>query len=114
MSVRACILLYNGSSSVLLVRFCERGARVNCWEYKNCREDVFKICPAYPEDGSACYTLSGVKCGESMQEFASLDEQVGYCSKCSFYAYKRRGLNNGSTSMPSIIDNDNSDTALPD
>ncbi len=62
---------------------------MNCWEYKNCPEEVFKICPAYPDSGSACYMVTGVKCGEGTIEFVSLDEQVGYCDKCDFYAQQR-------------------------
>lgn len=62
---------------------------MNCWEYKNCPEEVFNICPAYPESGSACYTITGVKCVEGKIEFASLDEQVAHCGKCDFYAHIR-------------------------
>ncbi len=63
---------------------------MNCWEYKNCPEEVFKICPAYPDSGSACYMVMGVKCGENNMEFASLDAQVDHCEKCDFYAHQRR------------------------
>ena len=58
---------------------------MNCWEYKKCAEDVFKTCPAYPDSGSRCWMLAGVKlqCGE--KGFSSLDEQIAYCGKCDFY-----------------------------
>ncbi len=62
---------------------------MNCWEHKNCQEDVFKICPAYPECGSACYMVTGVKCDEGKIEFASLDEQIAHCGKCDFFAHQR-------------------------
>jgi hypothetical protein len=85
---------------------------MNCWEYKNCREDVFKICPAYPENGSTCYTVADVKCGEGMKEFASLDEQVAYCGKCDFYTRERRGSKYGNTSVTAVVDNDNENTTI--
>lgn len=69
---------------------------MNCWEYKNCQEEVFKICPAYPQSGFACYTIAGVKCGEGQIEFASLDEQVAHCGKCDFYAHQRGGIKTAS------------------
>jgi len=59
---------------------------VNCWEYKNCPEEVFSICPAYPNSGSVCYRITGVKCLEGNAECASVDEQVAYCGRCNFYA----------------------------
>jgi hypothetical protein len=62
---------------------------VNCWEFRNCPEDVFKICPAYPDSGSGCWTVTGVKCGDGMREFASLDEQIAHCGRCDFYARER-------------------------
>jgi hypothetical protein len=66
---------------------------------------VFKICPAYPESGSTCYTVTGVKCGEGEIEFASLDEQVAYCGKCDFYAHQRSGSKYSIASMTKIEHN---------
>ncbi len=86
---------------------------MNCWEYKNCREEVFKICPAYPESGSACYTVTGVKCGEGKVEFASLDEQVAHCGRCEFYAHQRNGIKYRIASTEIVL-NDNSNPAIPD
>ncbi len=60
---------------------------MNCWEYKNCAEEVFKTCPAYPDSGSGCWTLAGVKCQGGEKEFSSLDEQIACCSRCDFYAH---------------------------
>jgi len=78
------ILLYIRLNSSL---FYERWAeRMNCWEYKNCAEEVFKICPAYPDSGSVCWMLAGVKCQGRKQGFSSLDEQIAYCGRCDFYA----------------------------
>jgi len=62
---------------------------MNCWEFKNCPEGVFNTCPAFPENGSACYTITGVKCVEGKIESASLDEQVAHCGKCDFYEHIR-------------------------
>jgi len=63
-----------------------RAERVNCWEYKNCAEEVFKTCPAYPDSGSGCWMLAGVKCQGGEKGFSSLDEQINYCGRCDFYA----------------------------
>ena len=60
---------------------------MNCWEYKKCSEEVFKTCPAYPESGSGCWTLAGVKCQGRERGFSSLDEQIAHCGKCDFYAH---------------------------
>ncbi len=62
---------------------------MNCWEYNNCAEDVFKTCPAYPDSGSGCWMLAGVKCQGKENECSSLDEQIACCSKCDFYAQGR-------------------------
>jgi hypothetical protein len=59
---------------------------MNCWEYKNCAEEVFTTCPAYPDSGSNCWTLASVKCQDGEKEFSSLDEQIACCSRCDFYA----------------------------
>ena len=61
---------------------------MNCWEYKNCAEEVFKTCPAYPDSGSGCWMLTGVKCQDGEKEFSSLDEQVAFCGRCDFYAHR--------------------------
>ena len=63
---------------------------MNCWEYKNCAEEVFKTCPAYPDSGSGCWMLAGVKCQGREKEFSSLDEQIAYCGRCDFYAQRER------------------------
>ena len=59
---------------------------MNCWEYKNCAEEVFKTCPAYPNSGSGCWMLAGVKCQCGEKGFSSLDEQIACCGRCDFYA----------------------------
>jgi len=60
---------------------------MNCWEYKNCAEEVFKTCPAYPDSGSGCWMLEGVKCQSGEKEFSSLDEQIACCGRCDFYTH---------------------------
>ena len=65
---------------------------MNCWEYKNCAEAVFKTCPAYPDSGSHCWVLAGVKCQGGEKEFSSLDEQISCCGRCDFYGRARYGL----------------------
>lgn len=66
---------------------------MNCWEYKNCAEEVFKTCAAYPDSGSGCWMLAGVECKCGEKGFSSLDEQIAYCGRCAFYAHAR-ALNN--------------------
>lgn len=84
-------LKWSVSPFLHMLALWKEGTIVNCWEYKNCGEEVRKTCPAYPESGSACYMITGVKCDDGKIEFASVDEQVAYCSNCGFYAHKRRG-----------------------
>lgn len=65
---------------------------MNCWEYKNCPEEVLQNCPAYPENGSDCWLVTGVQCDDGKIEFASLEEQIVYCGKCGFHAgLKKKG-----------------------
>jgi hypothetical protein len=79
------MLLFKSLNSSL---FYERWAeRMNCWEYKNCAEEVFKTCPAYPDSGSGCWMLAGVKCQSGEKEFSSLDEQIACCGRCDFYTH---------------------------
>jgi hypothetical protein len=79
------MLLFKSLNSSL---FYERWAeRMNCWEYKNCAEAVFKTCPAYPDSGSGCWMLEGVKCQSGEKEFSSLDEQIACCGRCDFYTH---------------------------
>jgi hypothetical protein len=77
------LLLKSLNSSLFYERWAEK---VNCWEYKNCSEEVFKTCPAYPDRGSGCWMLAGVKCQGGEIGFSSLDEQIAYCGRCDFYA----------------------------
>lgn len=65
-----------------------RAELVNCWEYNNCAKEVFTTCPAYPDSGSRCWMLAGVKCQDGEKEFSSLDEQIACCSKCDFYNHE--------------------------
>lgn len=58
---------------------------MNCWEFKNCMNETFQTCPAYPENGLDCWMVIGVKCDSGKIEKATLDEQVGYCRKCDYY-----------------------------
>ena len=44
-------------------------------------------CPAYPDRGSGCWMLTGVKCQGGEKEFSSLDEQIACCGRCDFYAH---------------------------
>jgi hypothetical protein len=81
------MLLFDNLSTSLF--HGRRAEIVNCWEYKNCSEAVFKTCPAYPGNGSGCWMLSGVKC-QGRKEFSSLDEQIAFCGRCDFYAHMER------------------------
>jgi len=83
--------------------------KMNCWEHQNCREEVFKMCPAYPESGSDCYTVAGVKCNRGQIEFSSLDAQIGYCRTCDFYARQLTGIKTALRHMTEIMINENGD-----
>jgi hypothetical protein len=59
---------------------------MNCWEFKNCPEETYKKCPAYPYGGLDCWKVTGTKCDRGKYEMASLEEKVLFCRKeCAFY-----------------------------
>jgi len=57
-------------------------ASVNCWEYVDCnREDQ---CPAYPNDGRVCFSVTGTICRGEVQ--GTYQEKIKKCRElCDFY-----------------------------
>ena len=55
---------------------------MTCWEVLQCGKE--KACPAYPEYGSCCWSVTGTLCcGDNR---AAYEEKIGYCRQgCKFY-----------------------------
>jgi hypothetical protein len=63
-----------------------REEHMNCWEFKNCKKEVYEACPAYPAKGLDCWKVSGTKCDGGKYEKATLQEKIHFCrSSCEFY-----------------------------
>ncbi len=59
---------------------------MNCWEFKNCPEEIRTKCPAYPLRGKDCWKVTGTKCEGGTIEKSSLAEKIEFCRKeCDFY-----------------------------
>ncbi len=58
------------------------GAVVNCWDYQKCgKQDE---CPAYPNFGKTCFSVSGTYCRGAIQ--GAYKEKIQFCRKeCDFY-----------------------------
>ncbi len=69
--------------------------QIDCWTAKNCgripggdKVAELGVCPAYPEDGKACWKVAGTFCGGKPQ--GSMAQKLSSCMECEFY----RQLNN--------------------
>ena len=59
---------------------------MNCWEFKNCPQETYENCPAYPDRGLDCWKVTGTKCDKGKYEMATLKEKIEFCRyKCDFY-----------------------------
>lgn len=59
-------------------------AKLKCWEYRNCPEDVKKQCPAFLENkGRRCWRVNGTLCRGQRQ--GSIVEKLAECLKCDAY-----------------------------
>ncbi len=56
---------------------------VLCWEIKNCPEGRRNGCPAYPDNGSDCWMVTGTRCGG--EEQGTYQDKMGNCRKCDTY-----------------------------
>lgn len=59
---------------------------MNCWEFKDCDENIRIKCPAYPDKGKKCWKVTGTKCEGGIIEKSTLMEKILYCrNNCNFY-----------------------------
>ena len=59
---------------------------MTCWEYNNCPKDTYEECPAYPQTGHDCWTVTGKKYNKGNSEAASFFEKLYFCkSNCNFF-----------------------------
>lgn len=54
-----------------------------CWDVKNCPDDRRSNCPAFPNSGSECWSVTGTLCGG--QEQGTYHEKMANCRKCNVY-----------------------------
>lgn len=54
-----------------------------CWDVKNCPTDRRNGCPAYPNTGHECWSVTGTLCGG--QEQGTYQEKMANCRKCNVY-----------------------------
>lgn len=68
----------------------EAEERLPCWVFKKCGREKggnkvheMGVCPAWPDDGYSCATVTGTFCGGTVQEtFAT---KIGSCAKCDYF-----------------------------
>ncbi len=58
-------------------------SNVTCWEMKNCPNERRDNCPAYPNDGGKCWTVTATLCGGTEQ--GTYHEKMVSCRKCDVY-----------------------------
>lgn len=76
------------------------GGTVPCWEYKQCgrekggkKEKEMGVCPAWPNHGYSCASVTGTYCGGVVQE--SFAKKIANCAKCDFFkstSYDRESI----------------------
>jgi hypothetical protein len=59
---------------------------MTCWEYNSCPKDKYEKCPAYPQNGHDCWTVTGRKYGCGKNEAPSFFEKLFFCkNSCDFF-----------------------------
>jgi len=76
-------LLTAGGAGWKTAQASEADSGVRCWEVMNCPGERRGKCPAYPEDGNGCWTVTGTLCGGKMQ--GSYKEKMAGCRRCDVY-----------------------------
>ena len=54
----------------------------NCWENKKCGKE--SLCPAYPNSGRICWSVTGTICAGKVQ--LGFTDKKEKCKECGFYA----------------------------
>lgn len=58
--------------------------KVQCWEFLKCPTDRKEKCPAYPNQGRICFSVSGTLCRGELQ--GNYQAKKPEClAKCDFY-----------------------------
>ena len=59
---------------------------MTCWEYNNCPKEVHENCPAYPDNGRDCWTVTERKYNCGNIEAPSFFEKLYFCKyNCTFF-----------------------------
>ncbi len=70
---------------------CKTGGKaLPCWVHKNCgrekdgkKEKEMGVCPAWPDHGFSCASVTGTYCGGVVQE--TFAKKIANCAKCDFF-----------------------------
>jgi len=74
------------------------GVEIHCWEIKNCPTDRRNTCPAYPNDGSKCWMVTGTLCGGIEQ--GSYHQKMTKCNQCDVYLKVHKSSHPAHTAKP--------------
>lgn len=90
---------------------CESGAQGKsepCWVHKGCgrekggkKEKEMGICPAWPNHGFSCASVTGTYCGGVIQE--TFAKKIANCAKCDYFKsshYDRQSIHNAFDASP--------------
>ncbi|WP_243451239.1 methyl-accepting chemotaxis protein [Desulfovibrio psychrotolerans] len=85
------------------------GKAVPCWVHKNCgrekggkKEKEMGVCPAWPDHGFSCASVTGTYCGGVVQE--TFAKKIANCAKCDFFKsthYDRESIHAAFEKAPS-------------
>ncbi len=89
--VGSLISLVRGAGSDAGIVISAPKNKVTCWEMLNCPTERRNNCPAYPDKGGQCWTVTSTLCGGKEQ--GSYREKMAGCRKCNVYeaAYDNKG-----------------------
>ena len=59
---------------------------MTCWKYNNCPKDKYEECPAYPDNGRDCWSVTEKKYDKGKSEASSILEKLYLCkNNCNFF-----------------------------
>lgn len=91
--------LVRGAGGDLGIVISAPKVKVTCWEMKNCPAERRNNCPAYPNKGGQCWSVTSTLCGG--EEQGSYRDKMVSCRKCNVYeaAYDSSGVNHQSSAV---------------
>ena len=59
---------------------------MECWEFMKCSIEVRGECPAFPDNGTYCWKVTGTMCDGGRIKMADKQEKIEHCRQCEFYS----------------------------